>query len=80
MPQSKLRELLDSLKARYPTASADELTDRFMEELRSDERLHKTALEEVFRTHGQRARASVAKKRVGHHRLFFITPRLLPIG
>ena len=48
MPQSKLRELLESLKARYPTASADELTDRFMEELRSDEKLHKTALEEVF--------------------------------
>ena len=40
MPQSKLR---------YPTASVDELTDRFMEELRSDEKLHKTALEEVFR-------------------------------
>ena len=73
MPQSKLRELLESLKARYPTASADELTDRFMEELRSDEKLHKAALEEVFRTHGQRARASVAKKRVAHHRLFFIT-------
>ena len=49
MPQSKLRELLESLKARYPTASADELTDRFMEELRSDEELRKTALEEVFR-------------------------------
>ena len=48
MPQSKLRELLESLKARYPTASADELTDRFMEELRSDETLRKTALEEVF--------------------------------
>ena len=73
MPQSKLRELLESLKTRYPTASVDELTDRFMEELRSDEKLHKTALEEVFRTHGQRARASVAKKRVAHHRLFFIT-------
>ena len=49
MPQSKLRELLESLKARYPTASADELTDRFMEELRSDEELRKTALEEIVR-------------------------------
>ena len=49
MPQSKLRELLESLKARYPTASADELTEHFMEELRSDEKLRKTALEEVFR-------------------------------
>ena len=49
MPQSKLRELLESLNTRYPTASVDELTDRFMEELRSDEKLHKTALEEVFR-------------------------------
>ena len=49
MPQSKLRELLNFLKARYPTASADELTEHFMEELRSDEALHKTALEEVFR-------------------------------
>jgi hypothetical protein len=48
MPQSKLRELLESLKARYPTASADELTDRFMEEVRSDQELHKTVLEEVF--------------------------------
>ena len=49
MPQSKLKALLESLKARYPTASADELSDRFIEELRSDEELHKTALEEVFR-------------------------------
>ena len=48
MPQSKLRELLESLKARYPTASADDLTEHFMEELRSDEELRKTALEEVF--------------------------------
>ena len=64
MAQSKLRELLQSLKARYPTASVDELTDRFMEELHNDEKRHQTALEEVFRTHGQRARASVAKKRV----------------
>ena len=69
MPQSKLRELLESLKARYPTASADELTEHFMEELRSDEELRKTALEEVFRTHGRRARASVAKKPVAHQRL-----------
>jgi bacterioferritin (cytochrome b1) len=49
LPQSKLIALLESLKARYPTASADELSDRFMEELRSDEELHKTVLEEVFR-------------------------------
>ena len=49
MPQSKLRELLESLKTRHPTASADELTDRFMEELRSNETLRKTALEEIFR-------------------------------
>ena len=48
MPQSKLRELLQSLKARYPTASAEELTDHFMEELRSDEELHKTVREEFF--------------------------------
>ena len=74
LPQSKLIALLESLKARYPTASADELSDRFMEELRSDEELHKTVLEEVFRTHGQRARANVAKKRVAHHRLVVITP------
>ena len=44
-----LKALLESLKAKYPTASADELTDRFIEELRSDEELHKTVLEEVFR-------------------------------
>ena len=49
MAQSKLRELLQSLKARYPTASVDELTDRFMEELHNDEKRHQTALEEVFR-------------------------------
>ena len=48
MAQSELRELLQSLKARYPTASVDELTDHFMEELRNDEKLHQTALEEVF--------------------------------
>ena len=49
MPQSKLKALLESLKARYPTASADEITDRFMEEIRLDEELHKTVLDEVFR-------------------------------
>ena len=48
MAKSELRELLQSLKARYPTASVDELTDHFMEELRNDEKLHQTALEEVF--------------------------------
>ena len=48
MAQSKLRELLQSLKARFPTASAEELTDHFMEELRSDEELHKTVREEFF--------------------------------
>ena len=64
MPQSKLRELLQSLKARYPTASAEELTDHFMEELRSDEELHKTVREELFSAHEQRARSSVAKKLV----------------
>ena len=48
MAQSKLRELLQSLKARYPMASAEELTDHFMEELRSDEGLHKTVREEFF--------------------------------
>ena len=48
MAQSKLRELLQSLKSRYPTASEDEIADRFMDELRSDEALHKTVLEEVF--------------------------------
>ena len=48
MPQSKLRELLESLKARYPTASADELTDRFMEEARADDVMHRAVLEEVF--------------------------------
>ena len=46
--QSKIRELLQSLKARYPTASEQELANRFMEELRSDEALHKTVLEEMF--------------------------------
>ena len=44
MAQSKLRELLQSL----PTASEEELSDRFVEELRSDEELRKTVLEEVF--------------------------------
>jgi hypothetical protein len=48
MAQSKLRELLQSLKSRYPTASEEELSDRFVEELRSDEELRKTVLEEVF--------------------------------
>ena len=48
MPQSKIRELVQSLKARYPTASEAELADHFMEELRSDEALHNTVLEEVF--------------------------------
>ena len=48
MAQSKIRELLQSLKARYPTASEEELANRFVEELRSDEALHKTVLEEMF--------------------------------
>jgi hypothetical protein len=48
MAQSKLRELLQSLKARYPTASEEELADRFMEEVRADDMLHKAVLEEVF--------------------------------
>ena len=48
MPQSKIRELVQSLKARYPTASEAELADHFMEELRRDEALHNTVLEEVF--------------------------------
>jgi len=43
-----MRELLESLKARYPAASEKELADRFMDELRSDEVLHKTVLEELF--------------------------------
>ena len=47
MTQSKLRELLQSLNARYPKASEEELADRFMEELRSDDALHKTVLGEV---------------------------------
>jgi hypothetical protein len=49
MAQSKIKELLESLKTRYPTASEDELADRFMKELRGDEGLHKAVLEEVFR-------------------------------
>ena len=49
MAQSKIRELLQSLKARYPKASEDELAEHFMAELRSDETLHKSVLEEVFR-------------------------------
>jgi hypothetical protein len=34
--------------ARYPNASERELADDFMEELRNDEALRKTVLEEVF--------------------------------
>ena len=49
MAQSKIGELMQSLKARYPTASEDELADRFMKEVRGDEVLHKAVLEEVFR-------------------------------
>jgi hypothetical protein len=49
MAQSKIGELMQSLKARYPTASEDELADRFMQEVRGDEALHKAVLEEVFR-------------------------------
>jgi hypothetical protein len=48
MPQSKLRELVQSLMAKYPKASKGELVDHFMEELRGDEALRKTVLEEVF--------------------------------
>jgi len=48
MSQSKLRELVRSLMAKYPKASKSELADYLMEELRSDEALHKTVLEEVF--------------------------------
>jgi hypothetical protein len=49
MAQSKIGELMQSLKARYPAASEDELADRFMQEVRGDEALHKAVLEEVFR-------------------------------
>ena len=49
MAQSKIKELLESLKTRYPTASEDELADRFMKEVRGDEGLDKAVLEEVFR-------------------------------
>jgi hypothetical protein len=48
MSQSKLRELVHSLMARYPKASEGELADYFMEALRNDEALRKTVLEEVF--------------------------------
>jgi len=34
--------------AKYPKASKGELADHFMEELRGDEALRKTVLEEVF--------------------------------
>ena len=49
MAQSKIRELLESLKARYPTASEEELADRFVEGVRADDVVHKAVLEEVFR-------------------------------
>ena len=52
MAQSKIREILESLKTRYPAASEEELADRFMEEVRSDEVLHKAVLEEVFQLMG----------------------------
>jgi hypothetical protein len=48
MSQSKRRELVQSPTARYQKASKGELADDFMEELRSDEALRKTVLEEVF--------------------------------
>jgi hypothetical protein len=48
MAESKFRELMRSLKSRYPTASEEELADRFAEELRNDEVLNKAILEEVF--------------------------------
>jgi hypothetical protein len=48
MSQSKLRQLVHSLMTRYPNASEGELADYFMEELRNDEALRKTVLEEVF--------------------------------
>jgi hypothetical protein len=48
MSQSKLRELVQSLMARYPNASEGELADYFMEKLHNDEALRKTVLEEVF--------------------------------
>jgi hypothetical protein len=48
MSQSKLRELVQSLMSRYPNASKGELADHFMEELRNDEALRKSVLEEVF--------------------------------
>ena len=43
MAQSRIREILEFLKARYPAASEEELADRFMEKV-----LHKAVLEEVF--------------------------------
>ena len=48
MAQSKIREVLESLKARYPAATEEELADGFMKEVRGDEALHKAVLEEVF--------------------------------
>jgi hypothetical protein len=48
MSQSKLRERVQSPVARYQKASKGELADHFMEELRGDEALRKTVLEEVF--------------------------------
>ena len=48
MSQSKLRELVQSPMARYRKASKGELADHFMEELRDNEALRKTVLEEVF--------------------------------
>jgi hypothetical protein len=48
MAESKFRELMRSLKSQYPTASEEELADRFAEALRNDEVLNKAILEEVF--------------------------------
>ena len=48
MAPSKIREVLEALKARHPAASEEELADRFMEKVRSDEGLHKAVLVEVF--------------------------------
>ena len=33
MAQSRIREILEFLKARYPAASEEELADRFMEKV-----------------------------------------------
>ena len=48
MAQSKIRDILETLKERYPAASEEELADRFMEAVRSDKVLHKAVLEEIF--------------------------------